>query len=560
MADYIFLRSSGYYFRYARPLRFASVLPVRELRYPLHTHELRIAKRTAAYIVARIEWLLSGIENSRMRLSEEQIKSLVRKEVEETRQEIKADHLRQKSTTSWSAHVSASLELLQEAEEELAHSNFRNIARRAQQVLDDNGIQLDHQSDSFRLLCRELLRASIELHREDIRLHEGGLAFDEQPYLQLISGQPIIRAAEEKPKGPRLSEVLPLYTEFKVKSKDIGEASKSRYRDAVVSFVDVVGDKHVEDIAYRDAEQLWETLLKLPPNRKKAKAYRDKSVAEILAMDLPPEKCMKGATINNSLAALSEIFGWLLKQRLVTSNVFAGVTVSANDSLSYSAYTDEDLAVLTRSALYVDSQYSRKATTTAAHWWLPLLALWSGARAGELMQMHVSDIKTIDGILCATVDDEGEGKQLKTKAARRRFPIHSALLELGFEDYVEQKRKVGATRLLESFKTKGRKPGDAASSWFSRYRANFLPPEFKQEKKVLHSFRSTLITAARNAGADKRALKFAIGHQDGRGDTMDIHYDKGPGIAFLQQEIEKVRFPSVDLSALRYGWEQFKIL
>ena len=561
MADYVFLRPSGYYLRYARPLRFASILPVRELRYPLHTHKQLIAKRAAAYIVARIEWLLSGIESSRMQLSPEQIMSLVRKEIDETHQEVKSTHLREKSPAAWAAHVSANLELLKEAEENLAHSNFRSVVHRAHQVLEENGIELDEQSDSFRLLCRELLRATIEMQREDLRLHDGKLAHDEQPYLRSPSDLPPLQAVQARPKGPQLSEVLALYTEFKVKSKDVSEASKSRYRDAVVSFLDVVGDKHVEEIVYRDVEQLWETLLKLPPNRKKAKAYRDKSVAEILALDLPPEKCMKGATINNSLAALSEIFGWLLKQDLVTSNVFAGVSVSASSSLSYNAYTDEDLGVLTRSALFsAGSTYSRLVTTTAAHWWLPLLALWTGARAGELMQMHLSDIETIDGILCAVVDDKHDGQQLKTKAARRRFPIHSALLELGFADYVEQKRNAGASRLLESLKTKAGKPGDAASAWFRRYRAGFLPPEFEQDKKVLHSFRSTFITAARNAGADKRALKFAIGHQDGRGDTMDIHYDKGPGMEFLQQEIEKVHFPSVDLSALRYGWKRFKVL
>lgn len=563
MADYIFLRPSGYYFRYARPARFKSVLPVRELRYPLHTHEQRVAKRLAAYIFARVEWLLIGIKNSRMELSQEQINSLVRREIEETRREIKANHLREKTPAAWNAHITAGLELLQEAEEDLAHSNFRNVATRVQNILDDSGIKLDRQSDSFRQLCRALLRATIEMQREDLRLHDGGLAHDEQPYLQ--PNKPRIATPPQQTTSPLLTTVLEEYITEK-QGQLRGSSSMSSYRTAIGWFVFVVGDKPVGEITNDDARYFRDTLRKLPAHRNKRAAYKGKSAEDLLALNLPQSECLSGKSINGHLSVLSGIFKWLRPRRLVDINVFEGVSTHEEDSRSYTEYTPEDLRTITTSALYDKSKHSRRGANTASRWWLPLLGLWTGARVGELTQMHLSDIREIDGILCAIVDDEEEmekakrTKRLKTQAARRIFPIHSALIDLGFEDYVSQVRAAGATRLLESIALGSEKPGSQASKWFNEtYRDNYLPPSFKQEGKVFHSFRCTFITAAINAKVDLLDLQSMVGHEPKQLAETATYFGRRD-VRNLKESIEMIQFPTVDLASLRDGWKRFKRL
>ena len=189
-----------------------------------------------------------------------------------------------------------------------------------------------------------------------------------------------------------------------------------------------------------------------------------------------------------------------------------------------------------------------------------MLGLWTGARVGELAQMHLSDIKDVDGILCAVVDDEEAGQRVKTKAARRTFPIHSALLELGFTEYVDRVRATGATRLLESIPLGSRKPGQAASKWFNEsYRDNHLPPTFKQERKVFHSFRHTYITAGLNAGIEVLDLQSMVGHEPKQLGETATYFGKRD-VRKLKESIEKIQFPTVDLAALRDGWKRFKVL
>ncbi len=84
----------------------------------------------------------------------------------------------------------------------------------------------------------------------------------------------------------------------------------------------------------------------------------------------------------------------------------------------------------------------------SAKYWVPLIALFSGLRLGEIIQMQVADVKTMEGIeyfdvtpLAFEVDDEEgydptEEKSLKTASSRRGIPIHKTLFELGFEEFL----------------------------------------------------------------------------------------------------------------------------
>ena len=50
-----------------------------------------------------------------------------------------------------------------------------------------------------------------------------------------------------------------------------------------------------------------------------------------------------------------------------------------------------------------------------AAYWLPLLALYTGARLEELGQLRKKDIKESNGIWYINITDEAEGASLKTR-------------------------------------------------------------------------------------------------------------------------------------------------
>ena len=68
--------------------------------------------------------------------------------------------------------------------------------------------------------------------------------------------------------------------------------------------------------------------------------------------------------------------------------------------------------------------------------WLPLIALFTGARLNEICQLHLEDIQQFHGIWVFDINNKGV-KRLKTSSAVRRVPISQTLIEIGFLDYVE---------------------------------------------------------------------------------------------------------------------------
>ena len=159
----------------------------------------------------------------------------------------------------------------------------------------------------------------------------------------------------------------------------------------------------------------------------------------------------------------------------------------------------------------------------AHRYWVPVIALHTGMRPGEVSQLLVDDFVRIEGIPCmrlvasqdaSTKADKTEAearKRLKTEASRRVVPVHPRLVSLGLLDYVERRRRAGKEMLfdLHWFRKDGygkypgrdfRKRTEAAGVWVKK-------------TKVAHSFRSTLAQALERVGLDSQLIDRTIGHK-----------------------------------------------
>ena len=64
-----------------------------------------------------------------------------------------------------------------------------------------------------------------------------------------------------------------------------------------------------------------------------------------------------------------------------------------------------------------------------SRFWIPLVALFTGARLAEIVQLEVSDIRAYGGVRFFDINDKGE-KTLKTKNSKRHIPIHPELARI----------------------------------------------------------------------------------------------------------------------------------
>jgi integrase len=148
-------------------------------------------------------------------------------------------------------------------------------------------------------------------------------------------------------------------------------------------------------------------------------------------------------TAGNYVSHVAQLFKWLKGQGQITGeNPVKGVVVVSKrekrlrqaEGHGIEAFELEDLKRLFDPANY-------KKLTMAHARWAPLIALYTGARVGEIAQLYLRDFIVEDGHPCIRIDADNDGQTVKTESSRRLVPLHPVLIELGLLDYVENLRR-----------------------------------------------------------------------------------------------------------------------
>jgi integrase len=155
-------------------------------------------------------------------------------------------------------------------------------------------------------------------------------------------------------------------------------------------------------------------------------------------------------------------------------------------------------------------------------WWLTRLALYTGARLGEICQLEHEDIrKEADHWEINIRDDPAADRRVKTRNSLRRVPIHNQLIADGFLDWIKSK--------------KGRLFGLSSSVASKRLNRRIKSIGIGGKGKVLHSLRHTFKTAAREVMGEEFNDKITGHAAQSVGQTYG-QYRK------LKEQIDKVAF------------------
>ncbi len=347
--------------------------------------------------------------------------------------------------------------------------------------------------------------------------------------------------APAKKPGPLLSDLVGRYI-AEVERAGRRAQTVIDYKGDLGQLLKIIGDIPVTDLDHERINECKEKLLRLPANVNKAPQLRDRGIDDILALGLPPQS---PTTARKKWQRLEAFLGWVVKHGYLGINYAAGKKPKAKPS-SYEKFTPDDLKRLFGSPLYRDAAYDE-----AFKYWLPVLALFTGARLEELAQLHVADVRKDKetGIWCLDiteeVDDEdgaADGKQLKNHNSVRTCPLHPRLLELGLVDYVNGLRASGYDRLFpELTRDTYGKFGPRASEWFTEYRRGCGVGEVVgKSRKGYHSFRHTAIAALQKAGVAQELREAIAGHAS---QAVNVRVYSGvPPLARLAAEIGKLAF------------------
>jgi integrase len=442
----------------------------------------------------------------------------------------------------------AASDVLPLAREALARGNIEFIRYELNELLQVFRINLDPNCIDYRKLALAVIKAEVRA-LEDILARNRGIPIDSPKLIEPSSNAPAsgcsLRAAYE---GWERMEPLKRSTKLEF-SKGIDRFIELHGNLDVVQ----INRKHVRE--FRDAAQL------VPRHR--AGKLRDAPLPELLdyTRKHPGTECIVAATINKWLNCLGAVLNWARKNGLIPDDVVwsdpvAGMRLPEARS-QREPWQPEELSLLFGSPIYLLGERPAGGKGEAAYW-LPLLALFSGARLNELAPMCVDDIKhdaASDVHFMTVIEDDETGRSVKTETSLRAMPIHPELKRIGILELVDHRRQADGPKArlfpLVQPNSKGNY-GAGFSQWFGRYKRSL---GIENESSVFHSFRHGFKDALRAAGVNEDANDALTGHSGGNAVARSYGWKdmvRRFGLQNLYAAVEKVRYAGLDLSSLRW--------
>jgi integrase len=244
---------------------------------------------------------------------------------------------------------------------------------------------------------------------------------------------------------------------------------------------------------------------------------------------------IKANRINKRLGQVNDFFNWTINHGHYTAHPTSpvdGLFIKGTGKLSaktehYEPFSNDDLKSIFSSA-YVEEM------TKPDHYWLPIVALFSGARREEIASLKASNVKTVDGVPCFQIEGG------KTADARRVVPIHPQLQAMGFMAYAEHVKGIGQEYLFPYLLDGANGRGKNAGRQF----ATLLDKRgFKDDRKVFHSFRHSVITRLHSTSANAAHVMQITGHRGEAGQTVHFGtYTHDVGLKALADTLGKLSF------------------
>lgn len=290
-------------------------------------------------------------------------------------------------------------------------------------------------------------------------------------------------------------------------------------------------DRLMAEITRQDAADLKKVLLALPANRSTRPETRDLSLTEAIAVK--GVKKITGKTVSNYIDKYRRFWHWAEVHGHAPVKLFEDMKVAKAKKAAPArrSYTPEETK-----ALYVELTENRRGLVKKGDYkWGALLALYTGARLREVAQLDKADIRCEGDIWYIDINDDGEKKSLKTAAAKRRVPIHSELIRLGFLDWVADKRD--GQRLFLSFSHNAKEGyGRNLGRWFNTVLLTGM--SLKESSLVFHSLRHTMLTRLAQAGVPEPLYQEIVGHER-KGVSQQVYFKEGHTLAQKQEAIER---------------------
>jgi integrase len=454
----------------------------------------------------------------------------------------------------------------------LAARDYRHFNQEVDDLLERHGLPTDLRDN----LGIGVMEAQLQVIQEAIRRAKGEvpLVFPAetptpatQPQPAAPDAAPTSPAPQPTPSTPLASSLVEPYFRHRLEHDGVSHHDMNQERSTLRRFMEVCEDRPVDRYGRGDMTRFMDTLRRLPTNYGKSPKDKDRTLADIIAQaDAEGAERIAERTVKRHLSALTVFFRYAVdrghltnsqREELAGGHRFKASRKSAKAQRD--AWTSEELTALFASPAWTGCASAHFRSKPGPNiirdskYWLPLLALFHGARLEELADLYGRDVRQVEGIWTLHITEtlekpEGGRRRLKTSHAERLIPLHPELQRLGFLTYVQETALGGDDPVFPDLEPQGndRRRGPRMTRWFQHYRRQV---GLYREGVAHHSFRHTAITRLTEAITDFQQVRhrdYLMGHSAGGGEGS-VRYDKGPELTAVAETLRLLKFPEVQL-------------
>jgi len=474
------------YFRIVIPQDLRKQLGRREYRRRIPNCSLQEATSIASFLRDKFQLLLRNARDGM--LTDEQIRQLAELHLGSLLRH--GDKIRLMQGVRTPGDVEADMMelniMLSKGKAALSSNNLDSVSAQADGILDYHKLDCKKGEFDYRKLCLEILRKNVEYFELEKKRVAGEHV--DLPAIS-ISALPQNAAAPENPAtSATLDSLLGRYVEEKCSSGAWGEKTKRSFNAALDIMFEYFGDCDIRSITHLQMLDFRDKIIsKLPANMAKLKTLKEKSLEEISTM--------------------SSFFCWCHKHGFIDANPGDGLLIKENHRVSEerSVYEKEDIEKVVRSIC----QFQK--IRHSERYWIPLIAMFSGMRQGEIAQLYTADVKQVEGIWCFDINENSKDKNVKSKAGIRIVPVHPALVKIGLLKYHEKLLRDGVDRMWPQLECKRDGYGQTFQRWYGRFNRAQVTDD---PRKTFHSFRHAFINALKQLDVPEAKIKQIVGHED----------------------------------------------
>lgn len=288
--------------------------------------------------------------------------------------------------------------------------------------------------------------------------------------------------------------------------------------------------------------KLFQSMVGTPPHsllKSDVLAFKDKLL----------EKGTSAANLKTKISRLKTLINYGHDNGIVKERAADGIRIAKSKMKGRAPFDDQALQQLFNGPVHQDG-YRPTLGRGEASFWLPLIALYTGARLEEIAGLQVDDLIELsfeaDGAdktawFFNFKPDPTRNRRLKNDESERTVPIHPELIRLGlirYRDVVASSKEPQLFPRLTQHASGLR--AHKWGQWFGKYLR--IDCKVTDRRKVFHSFRHTLKDAGRECGVPEELQRAIMGHS-----ATDVAGSYGLGFTRrrIVEGMNRIRIPGL---------------